>query len=143
MRPDEQHWLDMLRRWRTANEKRDINSVLVSVDFCFVQLLEGERTMAEAVYKLIAQDKRHFQIRQLSAQTVSHPTFDGLSLCHSSLSSDARTLLDNASIDAEMAKELLVGSLNQWRNTRPRAIFASRDRFIDNIPVGRRPTALS
>jgi hypothetical protein len=127
--PEEHQWLEMQRQWRTANDKRDINSVLVSVDGCFLQFLEGDRTMVEAVYKLIAQDKRHSQIRQLSAQTVAHPTFGGLSLCHSRLSSDTRTLVDAASIDAETAKELLFESLGRWRGVPPRAIFASRQRF--------------
>jgi hypothetical protein len=129
VRLEDHQLLEMLRQSRTANEKRDINSVLVSVDGCFLQHLEGDRTMVEAVYKLIAQDKRHSQIRQLSAQAVAHPTFGGLSLCHTRLSSDARTLVDVASIDAETAKELLFESLGRWRSVPPRAIFASRHRF--------------
>jgi FAD-dependent sensor of blue light len=129
VRLEEHQWLEMLRQWRTANEKRDINSVLLSLDGCFLQHLEGDRTMVEAVYKLIAQDKRHFQIRQLSAQAVAHPTFDGLSLCHTRLSSNERMLVDVSRIDAKTAKGLLFASLGQWRSIRPRAIFASSHRF--------------
>ncbi|MEA3138849.1 MAG: hypothetical protein QOK23_1018 [Gammaproteobacteria bacterium] len=137
---EEQQWMEMLRQWRTANEKRDINSVLLSVDGCFLQHLEGDRTMVEAVYKLIAQDKRHFETTQLSAQAVAHATFDGLSLCHTRLSSDKRMLADVASIDVQTATGLLSASLGQWRSMRSRAIFASSHVFIDE-PSGRpRPT---
>jgi Sensors of blue-light using FAD len=137
---EEQQWMEMLRRWRTANEKRDINSVLLSVDGCFLQHLEGDRTMVEAVYKLIAQDKRHFEITQLSAQAVAQPTFDGLSLCHTGLSSDKRMLVDVASIDAQTAKGLLSASLGQWRSMRTRAIFASsHDIFSDESSGRSRP----
>jgi len=117
------------RRWQSANEKRDISSVLVQFGESFLQLLEGERSMVEAVYKLIRQDRRHAPITHLSREIVRERSFDGLSLAYAGLHpADAQELLAAKSqlphgpgtgvIDAELAKILLFGALNTRRRLR-------------------------
>jgi hypothetical protein len=117
---------ELRKRWQSFNEKRDISSVLVHFDASLLQLLEGERSMVEAVYKLIRQDCRHTHITHLCRETVRDRSFDGLSLAYASIAPmDAKHLLassnqlppgsDAGVIDADRARILLFGALNRRR----------------------------
>jgi hypothetical protein len=117
---------ELRKQWRSSNEKRDIGSVLVHFDGSFLQLLEGERSMVEAVYKLIREDCRHTQITHVGREIVRDRSFDGLSLAYAALHPrDARELFSAndqmppgpglEGIDVERAKILLFGALDKRR----------------------------
>ena len=123
---------ELRKQWQSANVKRDIDSVLVNIGDSFLQLLEGERSMVEAVYKLIRQDPRHANIIQLTGQTVRERLFAGLSLGYAALHPmHAQELLAANNqlpsgqrigcIDAEGAKTLLYGALGARRGLSRRA----------------------
>ena len=123
---------ELRKQWQSSNEKRDIDSVLVSVGDSFLQLLEGERSMVEAVYRLIRQDPRHTDVIQLAGETVRERLFDRLSLGYAALHPmRAQELLAANNqlpsgpgigcIDAERAKTLLYGALGTRRGLSRRA----------------------
>lgn len=55
----------LLKQAREENRKRGITGMLLYMEGCFFQVLEGERATLEALYVKIAQDKRHHHVLKL------------------------------------------------------------------------------
>ena len=51
--------LDLLNKARDNNRRLDVTGMLLYKDGDFIQLLEGERTTVQALYRTIAGDPRH------------------------------------------------------------------------------------
>ncbi len=51
--------LELLNKARQNNQRLDITGLLLYKDGDFIQLLEGERTAVEALFKTISTDPRH------------------------------------------------------------------------------------
>jgi hypothetical protein len=65
----------LLKQARTDNARRQLTGMLISVRDLYIQALEGEAGMVEAVFHTIARDKRHSQITRLLARPIPERLF--------------------------------------------------------------------
>ena len=65
---------------RSANAARDVSGILLYDAGSFVQVLEGEREVVDALYDRIKQDPRHMRVRTLLHRTVERRQFRGWSM---------------------------------------------------------------
>jgi hypothetical protein len=66
---------ELLKQARTDNARRQLTGMLISLGDIYVQALEGERSMVEAVFHTIARDERHSQVTQLFLRPISERMF--------------------------------------------------------------------
>ncbi len=67
----------ILRHARNRNPAKGITGVLCHSDGVFVQLLEGGRTVVNAIYNRIAADPRHAEVTLLAYEEVGERRFAG------------------------------------------------------------------
>lgn len=60
----------LLKQAREENAKRGITGMLLYMEGCFFQVLEGERETLEALYVKIARDKRHHHVIKLIEEPI-------------------------------------------------------------------------
>lgn len=115
----------LLKPIRLANARRQLTGMLVYVGGSFVQVLEGEAGMVDAVYGSILRDRRHTHVRQLAREPVVERAFEGWTMGQATIDpvdagllvgqSDLFTAADCVErLDAVRAKKLMV-SLNKRR----------------------------
>ena len=80
----------LLTRSRERNEAVGISGLLVVMNDDFMQVLEGEDEVVDALFERIRSDQRHCSLTLLSREIISHPAFAGWSKAFI----DARAMLD-------------------------------------------------
>lgn len=61
----ESELLELLRKSRRNNARRDVTGLLLYRDQCFLQVLEGPEPVVESLIKIIEADPRHHSFRTL------------------------------------------------------------------------------
>jgi hypothetical protein len=120
---EESEQLRMLRQARCCNTKRLITSMLIRIDGFYIQQLEGEAGMVDAVYRTIARDKRHAELTVLVARPARERAFlpwqlgycevvwsESAGLVIPRLTAESATHL--SSIDVDVADQLLLHARN-------------------------------
>lgn len=67
----------LLKQAREKNLNRNLTGILIYMEGCFFQILEGEKTSLEALYLKIASDKRHHHVMKLLASDIDRRNFAG------------------------------------------------------------------
>ena len=70
-----QELIDLLNQARVNNSQRNITSMLLYMEGCFFQVLEGERDIVEVIYVKIAKDKRHHHVMKLLEEPIEDRGF--------------------------------------------------------------------
>ncbi len=65
----------LLEQARENNDTKDITGMLLYMDGCFFQVLEGEKAIIDRLFDKIGQDKRHLQVMKLIEEPLAHRSF--------------------------------------------------------------------
>lgn len=68
--------INLLQQARQNNQLQGITGMLLYMEGCFFQVLEGERATLEALYLKISQDKRHHHVLKLLEEPITTRSFD-------------------------------------------------------------------
>lgn len=68
---------NILEHSRVNNAKKDITGCLLFYDKVFLQLLEGEKSSIQDLYKKIEKDKRHSNVTLIIEESISNRMFSG------------------------------------------------------------------
>ena len=71
---------------RRNNEKEEVTGVLLFIDHCFLQVLEGDKETVMARYKKIEKDKRHEDVVQIYENETEDRSFGEWSMGFETLS---------------------------------------------------------
>lgn len=66
----------LLQQARESNSKRGITGMLLYMEGCFFQVLEGERDTVESLYLKITKDPRHHHVMKLLEEPIITRGFD-------------------------------------------------------------------
>jgi Sensors of blue-light using FAD len=116
----------LLKQARLANAAHELTGMLLYMAGSFVQVLEGEEGMVEAVFETIRADKRHGQVALISREPILERAFEGWTLSHKTLDPvEAGELMGEASfflspawiqqLDPPRAKKLLSAASTRWK----------------------------
>ncbi len=83
----------ILAHSRTNNRRNGLVGVLYFGDGCFFQCLEGEETAVDTLYKKLEQDNRHRDLKIISRNTISAPTFKDWSMKYVATEKEMAALL--------------------------------------------------
>jgi len=78
---------------RRNNRRQNVGGVLCYSDGCFLQCLEGETAEVDAIYKRIARDSRHRDVKILSRRIVPHRRFRTWSMKYALVDDTVRQLV--------------------------------------------------
>jgi hypothetical protein len=117
---------DLLKQARLANAAHELTGMLLYIAGAFVQVLEGEAAMVEAVFETIRADKRHCQVALISSEPILERAFEGWTMSHKTLDPvEAGELIGEADyflspawiqqLDSHRAKKLLSAAANSTR----------------------------
>lgn len=117
---------DLLKQARLANAAHGLTGMLLYIAGSFVQVLEGEAAMVEAVFETICADKRHGQVALLSREPILERAFEGWTMSHKTLDPvEAGELIGEANyflsptwiqqLDSHRAKKLLSAASTRWK----------------------------
>ena len=117
---------DLLKQLRVANAKHEITGMLLYIGGSFLQVLEGQPGMVEAVFSKILQDKRHAQVTLIAKESILEREFEGWTMSHKTLDPvEAGELIGEpdqfvsaarvTKIDSKRAKKLLLAASEQWQ----------------------------
>jgi Sensors of blue-light using FAD len=117
---------DLLKQARLANAKHELTGMLLYIGGSFLQVLEGQAELVEAVYATIQRDKRHTQVTLIARDTILERAYEGWTLCHKTLDpSEAGEIIGEADyfisgtwvsqLDALRAKKLLSAASMRWQ----------------------------
>lgn len=67
--------INLLSQARANNSQRNITGMLLYMEGCFFQVLEGERDILDALYLKIAKDKRHHHVMKLIEEPIEERGF--------------------------------------------------------------------
>lgn len=67
---------------RTGNKKRHITGVLLLTEDVFLQILEGEKSVVQALMQSIKADTRHSQVTVFYEADVDSPAFSSFSMAY-------------------------------------------------------------
>lgn len=81
-----QELLMLLKQAREQNLKRKTTGILIYMEGCFFQILEGERNSLEALYVKIASDKRHHHVIKLLESRIDKRNFAGWNMAFRNIS---------------------------------------------------------
>lgn len=70
-----QELIELLSVCRENNKTSDITGILLYLEGCFFQVLEGEPDKIEALYEKISKDDRHHNVMKLTFETLSERGF--------------------------------------------------------------------
>ena len=76
---------DLLQQVRVANAKQEITGMLLFICGSFVQVLEGQSEMVDAVFSRIIRDKRHTQSTLIVRESIPERAFEGWTMMHKTL----------------------------------------------------------
>jgi hypothetical protein len=117
---------DLLKQARLANAKHEITGMLLYIDGSFLQVLEGQPDMTEAVFGTILRDKRHTQVTLIEKETIPERAYEGWTMNHKTLDPvEAGELIGEAGyfqsaawvtqLDSSRAKKLLSAASVRWQ----------------------------
>jgi Sensors of blue-light using FAD len=117
---------ELLKQVRVANAKHEITGMLLYIGGSFLQVLEGQPAMVEAVFGKILQDKRHAQITLIAKASILEREFEGWTMSHKTLDPvEAGELIGEADqfvspawvtqLEPNRAKKLLLAASEQWQ----------------------------
>lgn len=70
-----QESIQLLTHARNHNMQRQITGLLLYMEGCFFQVLEGEQDVVDALYLKIARDKRHHHVMKLIEEPIASRSF--------------------------------------------------------------------
>ena len=117
---------ELLKQARLANARQELTGMLLYIDGSFLQVLEGQPDMVEAMFAAILLDKRHSQITLIARETILERAYEGWTLIHKTLDPvEAGELIEEpdyfqssawiAAPDPSRAKKLLAAASKQWQ----------------------------
>jgi hypothetical protein len=117
---------DLLQHVRIANAKQEITGMLLYICGAFLQVLEGQPEMVDAVFGRIRTDKRHTQLRLIAREPIPERAFEGWTMMHKTLDSvEAGELIGEMDyfispewltlLDVSRAKKLLSAASLRWQ----------------------------
>lgn len=75
-----QELITLLTHCRQKNSRRQISGMLLYMEGCFFQVLEGPRTQLELLFEKISNDKRHHHVMKLIIEPIKERTFENWSM---------------------------------------------------------------
>jgi hypothetical protein len=72
---NEHEILRLLKQARIANRKQDVSGMLLYIGGCFLQTLEGDAPMVDAVSGTIFRDKPRLQLTQIAREPIAEREF--------------------------------------------------------------------
>jgi Sensors of blue-light using FAD len=117
---------DLLQQARIANAKQEFTGMLLYICGSFLQVLEGQPEMVDALFSRILSDKRHTQLRLIARESILERAFEGWTMMHKTLDPvEAGELIGEADyfisptwltqLDASRAKKLLSAASLRWQ----------------------------
>jgi len=117
---------DLLHQIRLSNAKQEITGMLLYISGSFLQVLEGQPQMVDAVFSKILADKRNTQIRAIARESIPARAFEGWTMMHKTLDPvEAGELIGEvdyfkspawlAHLDLGRAKKLLSVASLRWQ----------------------------
>ena len=117
---------ELLQQVRISNAKREITGMLLYIDGSFLQLLEGQPEMVDALFSRILTDKRHTQLTLIARDSIPERAFEGWTMMHKTLdpveSDETIGEVDYftsptwpTQLDASRAKKLLSAASLRWQ----------------------------
>ena len=117
---------DLLQHVRIANAKQEITGMLLYICGAFLQVLEGQPEMVDAVFGRIRTDKRHTQLRLIAREPIPERAFEGWTMMHKTLDPvEAGELIGETDyftsptwltqLDPSRAKKLLAAASLRWQ----------------------------
>jgi hypothetical protein len=76
---------DLLKQARLANAGHEITGMLLYIGGSFLQVLEGQPGIVDAVYGTILRDKRHTQVTLIARETILERAYEGWTMNHATL----------------------------------------------------------
>jgi Sensors of blue-light using FAD len=117
---------DLLHQIRIANAKQEITGMLLYIGGSFLQVLEGQPEVVDAVLSRILGDKRNSQLRSIARESIPERAFEGWTMMHKTLDpTEAGELIGEkdyftaptwlTELDAGRAKKLLSAASLRWQ----------------------------
>jgi hypothetical protein len=117
---------DLLQQVRIANAKQEFTGMLLYISGSFLQVLEGQPEMVDAVFSKILRDKRHTQITLIASESIAERAFEGWTMMHKTLDPvEAGELIGDidyfasptwlTQLDVNHAKKLLSAASLRWQ----------------------------
>jgi FAD-dependent sensor of blue light len=117
---------DLLQQVRIANAKQEITGMLLYICGSFLQVLEGQPEMVDAVFSRILRDERHCQSRLIARESIPERAFEGWTMMHKTLDPvEASELIGEmdyftspawfTQLDVSHAKKLLSAASLRWQ----------------------------
>jgi hypothetical protein len=117
---------DLLQQVRIANAKQEITGMLLYIGGSFLQVLEGQPEMVDAVFSRIIRDNRHTQLTLIARESIPERAFEGWTMMHQTLDPvEAGELVGEVGyftsptlttqLDFGRAKKLLLAASLRWQ----------------------------
>jgi Sensors of blue-light using FAD len=117
---------DLLKQARIANAKQELTGMLLYISSSFLQVLEGQSEMVDAVFSTILRDKRHTQLTLIARESIFERAFEGWTMMHKTLDPvEAGELIGEidcfisptwvTQLDLCRAKKLLLAASLRWQ----------------------------
>jgi Sensors of blue-light using FAD len=117
---------DLLKQARIANAKQELTGMLLYISGSFLQVLEGQPEMVDAVFSTILRDKRHTQLTLIARESTLERAFEGWTMMHKTLDPvEAGELIGEidyfisptwvTQLDLCRAKKLLLAASLRWQ----------------------------
>lgn len=68
--------MTLLEQSRVNNAKRNVTGMLLYMDGCFFQVLEGEKATVDKLFAIISNDKRHLRVTKLIEEPLKKRSFN-------------------------------------------------------------------
>jgi hypothetical protein len=116
----------LLKQARVANARRELTGMLLYIGGSFLQVLEGQPDMVEAVFSNIRLDRRHTQVTLIGRETILERAYEGWTLLNKTLDPiEAGELIGETDyfvsaawitrLEPDRAKKLLSAAGIQWQ----------------------------
>jgi hypothetical protein len=117
---------ELLKHARVANARRELTGMLLYIGGSFLQVLEGQPDMVEAVFANIRRDRRHTEVTLIARETIPERAYEGWTLLNKTLDPiEAGELIGEKDyfasaawitrLDPDRAKKLLSAAGIQWQ----------------------------
>ncbi|MHB8478421.1 MAG: BLUF domain-containing protein [Steroidobacteraceae bacterium] len=117
---------DLLQQVRLANAKQEITGMLLYICGSFLQVLEGQPEMVDAVFSKILRDPRHTELTLMTRESIPERAFEGWTMMHKTLDPvEAGELIGEidyfisptwlAQLDVSRSKKLLSAASLRWQ----------------------------
>jgi hypothetical protein len=117
---------DLLQQVRIANAKQEITGMLLYISGSFLQVLEGQPELVDAVFSSILRDKKHAEVTLIARESIPGRAFEGWTMMHKTLDPvEAGELIGEidyfisptwlTQLDVSRAKKLLSAASLRWQ----------------------------